>query len=446
MSTTLTALFGPLIQIIQLLLSLSILVLVHESGHYLAARLFKVKVEKFYLFYDVSGKALLRYRNKRNGTEYGIGWLPLGGYCKIKGMYDEQYLNTGVRQPAQIDEMRAKPAWQRIIIMIAGIVFNLIFAMMIYIGLTYQAGEYSLPSKEVTAGMMFSEVAHNIGFKDNDIILTVDGKELDVLNEDFIKQVIEADNVVVLRNNEKVNIAIPNDMMRRVIASKEGLMGIQTPFIADSVFPNTPASVAGLCKGDKLIAIDTISIADISEAQHVFSYSKGKPTQLTILRGDDSIRTMVTPDSSGRIGVGLAGLASVYPIKHTNYNFFEAIPLGIKRAYKTLFGYADNMKYVFTKEGANSMGGFISMGRLFSGGFSWQTFWTITALLSVIFAFMNFLPIPMLDGAEILFLLIELVSRRKIDEKVIVKTKFVGLVLLLILFVWANLNDVFSLF
>lgn len=433
-------------QLLQLLLALSLLVFVHEAGHFLFARLFGVHVEKFYLFFDTGGKALFRYRSKRSGTEYGIGWLPLGGYCKIKGMVDEGYLENGVRTSPKEDEMRGKLAWQRLFIMLGGILFNLLFAMLIYAGIAYHQGSYSLASSDIRAGMMFSSLGHEIGFQDNDVILTIDGESADVLDSDFIKHFIEAEEVVVQREGKRETIAIPHDMMRRVLASGEGLLGIQIPFVVDSVFDDTPAKIAGLQKGDELLAIDGVDVSDFSEAQRIFSYSQGEELQLRVVRNRlDTLQLRVTPDGEGHIGVALAGLSKVYPVEHRAYSMLEAIPAGVMQAKETLFGYADNMKYVFTREGANSLGGFISMGRLFESGFDWVAFWSRVALLSVIFAFMNFLPIPMLDGAEILFLIIELVSRRKIDEKIIMRTKMVGLVLLIALMIWANFNDVLRL-
>lgn len=441
-----SAISSLLIQIFQLLLALSVLVFVHEMGHFLMARLFKVRVDKFYLFFDWRGKALFRYKSKKSGTEFGIGWIPLGGYCKISGMMDERYLETGIRTEAQPYEMRSKSAWQRVLIMIGGILFNLIFAILIYAGLTFSQGSFELKSKEVTSGMMFSPVAQEVGFRDNDIIQKVDGKELNVLSEDFIKEVIQSKEVVVKRDGKELVLPIPKNMMQRVLASKEGMLGFQTPFVIDTIFQNSPGAIVDLRQGDRLLSIDTLSIMDYSEAQRFFALSAGKSCQIRILRGIDTLSLSITPDQEGHIGVGLAPFTKVYPVAHHQYGFFESIPLGIQRAWHTLAGYADNMKYVFTPEGANSVGGFISMGKLFSSSFSWEAFWMVVALLSIVFAFMNFLPIPLLDGAEILFLLIELVIRRKINERVIVKTKMVGLTLLLLIFLWANLNDVIGLF
>lgn len=435
-----------LLKALQLVLALSVIVIIHELGHFSMARLFKVRVEKFYLFFDLKGKALFRYKSKRSGTEFGIGWFPMGGYCKIMGMVDEHYLATGKRSVPKPYEMRAKPAWQRFLIMIAGILFNLVSAVILYAGLVFYQGRYELKSADISSGMMFSPVAQEVGFHDNDIILTVDGEELDFLSDDFMKRLIESHNVVVQRADRKVVISMPSDMMQRLLATNEGMLSVQTPFVADTVFEGTPAATTGLQKGDRLLAIDTVKIYDISEAQRLFALAPGQPLPLCIARGNDTLRLSVTPDAQGRIGVGLASFAQVYPLKHYRYSFWESIPAGIQKAWHTLIGYADNMKYIFTREGANSMGGFISMGKLFSSTFSGVAFWSVVALLSVIFAFMNFLPVPMLDGAEILFLLVELVTRKKINDKLLMKTKMVGFIFLMFLLVWANLNDVIRLF
>lgn len=438
---------SPLIQVIQLLLALSVLVFVHELGHYLAARLFKVKVSKFFLFFDTGGRALWRYKSKRLGTEFGIGWLPLGGYCKIDGMVDEQYLETGVRSAPKPTDMRAKPAWQRLIIMIGGILFNLIFAILIYIGLSFAQGKYSLQSADVSQGMVFSKVGHQAGFHDNDVIVSVDGnKNLNVLDPNYIKDILQAKEVTVQRNGKDEVIALPNNLMQEVIGSGEGFLGLQVPFIADSILPNSPAAKAGMMANDKLLAVDTTAISDVSDAKLFLALNKEHAVPITVLRGQDTLSLEVTPNAEGTIGVMLKPIGNCYPLHHQKYSFMESVPIGTKRAFSTLFGYVGDMKYVFTKEGAKQMGGFISMGKMYNASFDWGAFWETTALLSLIFAFMNFLPIPMLDGAEILFLLVEVVSRRKIDEKIMIRFKYVGLLLLLFLFIWANVNDLLRIF
>lgn len=437
---------APFIQLLELLLSLSILVFVHELGHYLAARMFGVRVEKFFLFFDTGGRAIFRYKSKRSGTVFGLGWLPLGGYCRISGMVDEHYLETGERTNPKPYEMRSKSAWKRIVIMLGGIVFNIIFAMLIYTFLSFSQGKSVLMSRDISAGMMFSEAAHKVGFQDNDVILTVNGEERNVLDDTFINDFIEAKEVEVLRDGTKMHIEIPNDMMKRVLASKEGLLSLQMPFVADSVLRGSAAETAGIVRGDQLLAIDTIKIMDYSEAQRIFSNNRYVPLQLSLLRGADTLSTVVTPDSLGRIGISLANLSSIYPVSQIRYGFYESIAQGVKRSFSTLFGYASNMKHVFSREGASQVGGFITMGKLFSGAFDWSYFWQTTALLSIIFAFMNFLPIPMLDGAEIIFLLGEIITRRKINENFLMRTKMVGLVLLMLLFVWANVSDVWRIF
>lgn len=441
-----TTLLIVLSKLIQLMLALSLLVFIHELGHYLAARLFGVRVMRFFLFFDLGGKALFRFKGKKSGTIYGMGWLPIGGYCKLSGQADEQRLATGKPSTPQSDELRAKPAWQRIIVMIAGILFNLIAAYLIYTGISMRWGDTQLYSSDITQGMYFSEAAHKVGFKDNDIILTADGNRLNVFADGFIREIIEAKQVEVLRDGERVSIDIPQDMMQRVIAGKEGFLGIQVPFVADSVPKGSRAYVAGMRKGDQLLQIDSSAVHDVSDARILFRQYEERSVSVNLLRGADTLCLSITPDSMGRVGVYLAPPDKIYRTSHISYNLTDGFVRGVQRANAMLRGYAGDMKYVFTKEGAGEMGGFISMGKLFSGVFDAYSFWNVVAFLSLIFAFMNFLPIPMLDGAEILFALWELVTRKKVDDRVIVKVKSVGLILLIALFLFANLNDVFRLF
>lgn len=436
-----------MVQLLQLILALGVLVFVHELGHFTFARLFGVRVEKFFLFFDTKGVALWRCKSKKSGTEFGIGWLPLGGYCKIAGMVDEHYLQTGERTAPKSDEMRAKPAWQRILIMLGGILFNLLFAIIIYAGITYSRGEYLLPSDHLSSGMMFSKEAHSVGFEDGDIILSVDGVHSpNIFESNFMQSVVEAEQVSVQRLGQTVTLHMPSGLLQKVIASKEPFMSVIVPFVVDSLLPGGVAEKASLRKGDQLLRLDTLEIADIADAQYYFALHPNATIAATLLRGSDTLHLPLRPDASGKIGVVLRTLDKLYPPRHIRYTFWESLPRGAQLAFSTLKGYASSMRLVFSREGASQVGGFITMGKLFSGLFDWIAFWNIVALLSIVFAFMNFLPIPMLDGAEILFLLVELISRRKIDEKVIMKTKMVGLVLLLLLFVWANMNDIFRLF
>lgn len=431
---------------LQLLLSLSLLVFIHELGHFLAARLFKVRVERFFLFFDWKF-ALLRYRSKRTGTLYGIGWLPLGGYCSMAGMVDERFLYKNEKSASQPDEFRAKPAWQRLFIMMAGILFNLLLAMVIYAGITYHWGDESLRSDAITSGMSFSPAAQKAGFRDGDIILSADGLQLDALSPNFMRSVITAQKVTVQRDDKNITIDMPHDMMQQVMAEGVGFMGIQIPFIVEHVIEGKAAAQAGLQAGDKLIAVDGAYVADIVDAQTLMRQEPIQSHTLTLLRGQDTIQRTLSPDKEGMIGVQLrTNITKIYPTEHIQYGFWESIPKGIGKALNTLKSYVKDMQYAFTKEGAKQMGGFISIGKLFPTVFDAYSFWSITALLSVILAFMNFLPIPLLDGAYIFFTLWEIITRKKVSDKALLKANQVGLIILLLLLLYANGNDLIRLF
>ncbi len=434
-----------LIKALQLMLSLSLLVFIHELGHFLIARLFKVRVERFFLFFDM-GRPLLQYQSKRSGTIYGLGWLPLGGYCSMAGMVDERFLMGYDPTAPQKGDFRAKPAWQRLLIMIGGILFNLILAVFIYTGVVYTWGDQCLWSDQVSAGMSFSPEAQEIGFRDNDIILSVDGIRQNALSNAFFRAVLEGKEVEVLRQGERKTISIPSDMMQRVLKSKVGLMGIQIPFVVDSVLPNTAALRANLQKGDQLIQIDTIGISDVLDAMLYLQANPKEEHRLTLLRNGERVEEMIQTDSLGRMGVQLTPLNEVYPMEQLSYSFFESFPRGIEKAYATLANYVSDMQYVFTKEGASQMGGFVSIGKLFPKAFDAYSFWSITALLSLILAFMNFLPIPMLDGGYIFFTIWEIITGKRVSDKSLLKANKVGLVILLILLIYANGNDLIRLF
>lgn len=424
------------------MLSFTLLVFVHELGHFLMARLFGVRVERFFLFFDM-GRPLLRYKSRKSGTVYGIGWLPLGGYCSMSGMVDERFLLHNENTEPQEYEFRSKAAWKRLIIMIAGIVFNLILAVILYTGISYHWGDYRLWSDQVTSGMSFSPTAQKVGFQDNDIILSADGKRLDVFSDSFYRSVITAEKVKVLRNGEALTIDIPANMMQRVISDKVGFMGIQVPFVIDSVLPESPAGRVGLLKGDRLLQIDTTEIKDAVEAQLLFKNGPLRDRELLVVRGSEQMSLTIQPDSAGYIGVVLASVNTIYPVEKVKYSIIESVPAGIHKALRTLKNYVGDMKYVFTKEGASQMGGFLSIGNLFPKMFDWYSFWNITALLSVILAFMNFLPIPMLDGGYIMFTLWEIITGKRVSDKTILKANRIGLLFLLLLLLYANGNDIF---
>ena len=440
------ALMSTLMRIGQLLLALSLLVFIHELGHFLFARLFGVRVDKFYLFFDVKGKALWRYRPKGSDTEYGIGWLPLGGYCKIHGMIDESLDTEQVKEPMRGDEFRSKPAWQRFFILIGGVLFNFVLALLIYAGISYHWGDVEMSSRSVTAGMVFSPAAQEVGFHDGDIIWSIDGKERDVLHADFMRAVIEAKVVTVQRDGQLVDITIPDDMMQRILRGNEGLMTMQVPFIADSVVAGSAAAEAGVLRGDKLLALDSIPMPHLASGRRYFYTHAGEWISSEWLRGEDTVQLAIRPDTTGVIGVMLRPLQSIYEVQQVRYSLPQSFVVGWHKGIGTLSGYAQDMKYVFTPEGASSLGGLVSMGKLFPAHWDWFTFWQICALLSIIFAFMNIIPIPGLDGGHLLFVLWEMITGRKVKDEVLIRAQMVGMLILIALVIYANANDLFKLF
>ena len=440
------ALMSTLMRIGQLFLALSLLVFIHELGHFLFALLFGVRVDKFYLFFYLKGKALWRYRPKGSETEYGIGWLPLGGYCKIHGMIDESLDTDQIKEPMRGNEFRSKPAWQRFFILIGGVLFNFILALLIYAGMSYHWGDVEMSSRSVTAGMIFSPAAQEVGFHDGDIIWSIDGKERDVLRADFMRAVIEAREVTVQRDDQLVNIAIPDDMMQRILRGNEGLMTMQVPFIADSIVSGSAAAEAGVQRGDKLLALDSIPMPHLSSGRRYFYTHAGEWISSEWLRGSDTVQLAIRPDTTGVIGVMLRPLQDIYEVQQVRYSLPKSFVAGWHKGIGTLSGYAQDMKYVFTPEGASSLGGLVSMGKLFPAQWDWFTFWQICALLSIIFAFMNIIPIPGLDGGHLLFVIWEMITGRKVKDEVLIRAQMVGMLLLIALVIYANANDLFKLF
>jgi regulator of sigma E protease len=432
---------GILIVIIQFLASLSLLVLIHEFGHFLFARLFGMKVDKFYIFFN-PGFTLYKHVSKKTGTEYGIGWLPLGGYTKIAGMIDESLDTEQMDKPAQPWEFRSHPAWHRLLVMVAGVLFNFIFALMIFVGVLYAYGHTYMPLQSVKAGMEFSEAAQKAGFHDGDILLRADTSKLLTLDQDNFRKIINAETVTVLRNGKEVVVYIPADMVEQMLKEQKGFAGYRYPFIVDSVMAGTPAALAQLRKGDEFCGVNgrRMFASDIRTTIH---NNAGKVVTLEVKRGARSINVRITPSADGMVGVSIRSIAQIYPVQTRTYSLLESIPAGISNGWHTLTGYVGDMKYVFTSEGASSVGGFGSIASLYPDEFNGQAFWNITAFISLALAFMNLLPIPALDGGHVMFLLYEIIFRRKPSRNVLIKSQVIGMVLLLLLFVYANMNDLF---
>lgn len=445
-----------LIRALQLVMSLSLLIIIHEGGHFLFSRLFKVRVEKFCLFFD-PWFTLFKFKPKKSDTQYAIGWLPLGGYVKIAGMIDESMDVEQMKQPEQPWEFRSKPAWQRLLIMIGGVLFNFILALFIYSMILFAWGDEYIKVQEAPLGMEFNQTAKSIGFKDGDILVSADGVPFVRYDGDMLSQIADAREVTVLRNGEKASVYIPENMMQRLMTDSVRFASFRMPYVIDKVINGSHAEKAGLMAGDSIIAMDgkSISYFDFLETmanrkKNAVALSKDSinPHQITLtyIRSGVSDTITLESDSLFKIGVAAKTIDKVMPMVRINYSFFESFPAGIELGMKTLNGYVGNMKYLFSKEGAKQLGGFGTIGSIFPATWDWHQFWYMTAFLSIILAFMNILPIPALDGGHVLFLLYEIIARRKPSEKFMEYAQMTGMVLLFGLLIWANFNDVLRFF
>lgn len=434
-----------LVTILQFFLSLSILVVIHEFGHFLLARLFKIRVEKFYIFFN-PWFSLFKYKPKNSETTYGIGWLPLGGYVKIAGMIDESIDTEQMKRPVQDWEFRSKPAWQRFLVMIAGVTFNFLLAILIYSAISFHFGDKYIALQDVKTGMEFSPSAQKAGFQDGDILLRADDMVLEALDEESFRAIVNAERVTVLRNGKEVSLNMPDDLMQQILQEKKGFANYRIPFVVDSVIAGSRAETAGLKAKDSVISVGGSQPIFMGSCIDAFAEHKNLNLDITVMRAGVPVQLQITPDHNGKIGVYMKRITDFYPVRTKKYSFWESIPHGIQRGVKKLTGYASDMKYVFTKEGAQSMGGFISIGRLFPYPFNAEIFWEMTAYLSVILAFMNLLPIPGLDGGHIMFVLYEMITRRKPSQKTLIRAQMIGMIFLFMLIIFANMNDVFRLF
>lgn len=429
-----------LIRAAQLILSLSILVLMHEMGHFFFAKLFKVRVEKFYLFFN-PWFSLFRFKPKNSETTYGIGWLPLGGYVKIAGMIDESMDRAQMARPAEPWEFRSKPAWQRLLIMIGGVTVNFILALLIYSSVLFTWGEKYIPLQNMTSGMDFSQSAKAAGFKDGDILVAADGQQLERLDDFSFRKIINAKIVTVIRDGKYTSISIPNNFMEELMKENAGFVSPRFPFVVSKLVPDAPAQKAGIQPGDSLVAINNVPTLTFNDFAALTQSNKGKSMQVRFYRSGQLQEITITPDSTGKIGVYPKNPVELFQTTTIHYSFFEAIPAGISLGLNKLKGYVSDMKYVFTEEGSKQIGGFGSIGSLFPPEWDWQLFWEMTAFLSIILAFMNILPIPALDGGHVLFLLYEIIARRKPSQKFMEYAQITGMILLFSLLIYANGND-----
>ncbi|MBR5086357.1 MAG: RIP metalloprotease RseP [Muribaculaceae bacterium] len=443
------------IKALQLIVSLALLVFIHELGHFMWARFFKVRVEKFYLFFDVGlkklginwGGSILKFKPKNSDTEYGIGWLPLGGYCKISGMIDESMDTEQMKQPEQPWEFRSKPAWQRLLIMIGGVLNNFLLAIIIYAGMVYYWGEKYLPYKNAELGMEFSQSAEKIGFKDGDIPLSADGRELVYLNNDELQAILTAKQVKVLRDGkDTVTVNIPEKCLfiaEKDAKNKEAFIDYRIPVVVETTMPAEGAEKAGLKKGDHILSVDTIDAPDYKNFTAQLMAHKGKTVAMAFERNGKIDTANVSVNEAGKIGIGLRNVNDIFKFESKEYGLFASIPRGVEMGCTQMVNYVQQFKYVFSKEGAQSLGGFGAIGSIFPDTWNWYSFWNITAFLSIILAFMNILPIPALDGGHVLFLLYEIIFRRKPGDKFLERAQIVGMTILIALLLWANGNDIY---
>lgn len=433
-----------LIKALQLILSLSILVLVHEFGHFIFARIFKVRVEKFYLFFD-PWFSLFKFKPKNSETEYGLGWLPLGGYCKISGMIDESMDKEQMALPPQPYEFRSKSAGKRLMIMVAGVLFNFLLALFIYSMVLYAWGDTYLPLKNMKAGMNYSETFQQVGFRDGDILLKADDAELERFGEQSFRQVVEAKTITILREGMETVIPMPDDMMQRVMRDKKGFADpFRFPMVVRELeSKSSPAAIAGLQQKDSIVSINGVATPLFEDVSDVLSQNKNADITVGFYRNGIPESLTLHTDTAGKMGVFVMLPNELYPTVTHTYSFFESFPAGAMLGVNTLKGYVNDMKYVFTKEGASSLGGFGTIGGMFPGEWDWRVFWQRTAFLSIILAFMNILPIPALDGGHVMFLLYEVVARRKPSDKFLEYAQITGMFLLFALLIYANGNDLF---
>jgi len=430
-----------LIKAAQLFLSLTILVIIHECGHFFFARLFKVRVEKFYLFFD-PWFTLFKFKPRGSDTEYGIGWLPLGGYVKIAGMLDESMDKEALAQPPKPWEFRVKPAWQRLCIMVAGVLMNFILACFIYSMMAYAWGESYLPIKNVKMGYAFNEATIKAGFQNGDIPLTADNVPLEYMDGKTRLSIVDAKEVTVLRNGEVVTIHLPVDFKKVVFEADPNFVEL-FPFVVKGVTNGSPALKAGLEEGDSVVGVNGELNLSQYEIQKLLFQNKENEITLNIYRNNQLLSLPVIPNEFGKIGVLLKPANEFYETVEIRYNFFTSIPAGIKIGVNTIKSYLGQFKFVFSKEGAQNLGGFGAIGNLFPSKWHWPSFWEMTALLSVMLAVMNLLPIPALDGGHVMFLMYEMITGRKLNEKFMEYAQIAGMILILGLILYANGNDLF---
>ncbi len=431
------------VKAIQLLLSLSLLIVLHELGHFIPAKLFKTRVEKFYLFFDVKFSL---FKKKIGETTYGIGWLPLGGYVKISGMIDESMDKEQMALPPQPWEFRSKPAWQRLIIMLGGVTVNIIVGFVIYICIFYFTGQKIVTAEEMPNGFAVSQTFKDLGFKNGDQVLKLNGEELENLNNInkylFLRDVKSITVRHLEGNTETLNV--PEDIGMTMFKAGE-LQPFQPvrSTVLDTVIPNYPAEKAGLLMGDKIVSVDGVAVTMWADLSEQISKKANANVDLEVERNGQLQQISILPNEDGKIGINNFGKEYIGAYKTVKYSFVQSLSRGTAYGYNILKDYVRQFKYVFTKKGATQVGGFGAIANLFPGEWSWLAFWHTTALISIILAFMNILPIPALDGGHVMFLLYEMATGRKPNDKVMEYAQMLGFFLLIALVLFANGNDIY---
>lgn len=447
-----------LIKLLQFMLAISILVLLHEGGHFFFSKLFGVRVEKFFLFFD-PWFHLFQFKPRKSDTTYGIGWLPLGGYCKIAGMIDESFDTNQMQKPAEPWEFRSKPAWQRLLIMIGGVLVNFLLALFLYAMCLFTWGDDYVKPKDMPLGMKFNKEAKALGFQDRDILVGTDQGEFKKFGADMFREMATAHKAYVIRDGKQVSIDMPGDL--DLLDMFKSTPPFMTQFIearVDSVLSGSLAEHMGFCKGDIITSLNGKRITSFNDFQYevgriddVLDYAKTHQDSLKALTvtvtlarqaGEQTCKLTRKGVLKDDLKFGYMPQLPADKVIHIEYGFFESFPAGIKYGCNVLSGYVGDMKYIFSAEGAKSLGGFGAIGSMFPDVWNWHKFWLMTAFLSIILAFMNILPIPALDGGHVLFLLYEMITRRKPSENFMIRAEYIGIGILMLLMIVANLNDV----
>ena len=433
------------VRIAQLLLSLSILVILHEFGHFAFAKLFKTRVEKFYLFFNPWFSI---FKFKWGETEYGMGWLPLGGYVKISGMIDESMDKEQLAKPAQPYEFRSKPAWQRLFIMLGGVLVNFILACVILASILFVWGEEYLPTENVKYGIVCDSAAFEIGLQNGDKILTLDNQQVEKFSNITSKILLDdISTVQISRNGKIMNFPITEEVIPKIIKGKR-FVSYRHPFIIGEFAKESAGKKAGMQKHDKIIAINGVNTEFFDQFRDEISKYKNQEVEITVLRNGAVNNFQVMLTESGLIGAYAGYLDEIFEYRKIEYGLIASIPAGIKKGYKMSGDYLKQFKLIFKPQtkAYESVGGFITIGKIFPGVWDWQSFWFLTAFLSIMLAILNVLPIPALDGGHVMFLLYEMVSGRKASDKVLEYAQIAGMAILFALLIFANGNDIIKLF